>query len=335
MISKLAAVGDLSSVRTLIIPGQRQGTGNLTTIAGIFPNLERLFTKPDSTVDGDTRRGTDLEHSIASIQAFRPLKYLCLYSLCSVENLHKIIERHGQSLRGLIIEPSGTAQFDYPRLAKPDIERLAAACPNIQELRIQIKRSNGSRLECELYDALGQISNLHTLILDLNFDGQEAPPTRPHGQPQRSCSLSDVYVRNTFINAATDEKLALGIWNLITANKSSCLGSLRIVPFGSIGFPPPEKHMLSQLARSFLITGYNAQSPGLPMIKEIHPESKISWGPHQGPGDIRDSPRISREFWISRSEAVTSIIHELWPQLRTSDDWKSDLTSFPLEASTM
>lgn len=336
VISKLATVGDLSSVRTLIIPWQYllevRDTGNLGRIAGVFPNLERLFIKPNTIVERDTRLGTDVEDAIDSIRSFRPLKYLCLYSLCSVGNLHRIIDRHGQSLRGLTIEPSGETQFDYPRLAKSDIERLVAACPNLQELRIQIKRSQGSRAECDLYEALGKFSNLHSLMLDLNFDGREAPPALSDAH-QPSSYVSDDTLRGTFRNAAIDEKLALGIWNLITANKSSCLRRLRIVPFGGDRFPPPEHHMLSQLARSFLVTGPNAQSPEVPMVEEIHPKPEISWGPYR--------PDRCKSRWTkaqhARSEAVTPIIHELWPQLQRSRNWKSDLasSSFPLEAGSM
>jgi hypothetical protein len=76
-----------------------------------------------------------------------------------------------------------------------------------------------------MYRTLGQFRNLHTLILDLQFNSIF--------QLDRPIDLSET--RTSFINAATDEKLALNIWSLIASTQPSTgrLQNLRIVPFGS------------------------------------------------------------------------------------------------------
>lgn len=143
LIFKLAVAGDLSNLRTLVF-GQVHNPENVRKIARLSPNLERLFINPNPTGRPWIHLKTDHGDSIAGIRAFRPLEYLCLHNLRSVESLHRIIEQHGQSLKGLIIEPSGLAHFEYPRLDVPDILQLATASPNLEELRVQIKRSMGS-----------------------------------------------------------------------------------------------------------------------------------------------------------------------------------------------
>jgi hypothetical protein len=61
--------------------------------------------------------------------------------------------------------------------------------------------------------------------------------------------------RTTLINAATDETLARGIWDIIAAAQSSRrLRNLRIVPFGFDLYTPDEIDYLIFLARSFLVS---------------------------------------------------------------------------------
>ncbi|KAJ0427103.1 hypothetical protein BJY00DRAFT_307081 [Aspergillus carlsbadensis] len=78
--------------------------------------------------------------------------------------------------------------------------------------------------QCNIYRALGQFGNLHTLILDLQFNSES--------QLRRPINSSEA--QTSFINAATGENLALDIWSVIASTQTSTrrLQSLRIVPFG-------------------------------------------------------------------------------------------------------
>lgn len=129
------------------------------------------------------------------------------------------------------------------------------------------------------------------------------------------------------MNAATDERLALGIWNLIKSNKSSRLQYLRIVPFGNHYFGRQESHLLDRLARSFLVTRYNFQNPGFPSIEEIGMRAR----------EIRHE-QLKSVIWPDEdqeshlSERLAQLVRSIWPQLREGGDWRSDWTSFPLRA---
>jgi hypothetical protein len=206
ILFKLAAAGNLSNLRTLVLAHVHDPAG-LMKIARLIPNLERLFIQPSPNGRPWMHLKTDHDDSIAAIRAFPPLRYLCLHSLCSAGSLLRIVEQHGPSLKGLIVEPYGRALSEYPILDVSDIFQLAAHCPNLEELRLQIKKSMGSRAECELCNALGKLTNLHSLVLDLHFDARSEPALRHADTPDL------VALRKIFINAATDDNLALGIWN--------------------------------------------------------------------------------------------------------------------------
>ncbi|KAJ5131609.1 hypothetical protein N7448_005767 [Penicillium atrosanguineum] len=115
---------------------------------------------------------SDHDNSIAAIRAFRPVKYLSLHSLRSIQNLHQMIEQHSPPLEGLIMGSSGLAHSQYPRLDVSGIFQLVTQCPNLEELHLQIKRTMDIQVEYETYKALGEFSNLHSLMLDLHFDAR-------------------------------------------------------------------------------------------------------------------------------------------------------------------
>jgi hypothetical protein len=181
----------------------------------------------------------------------------------------------------------------------------------------------GSQAECELYKALGEFSNLHSLVLDLRFDARPEPA-------RRHLDTEDLTVlRRTFINAATDEKLALGIWNMIKTNKASRLQYLRVVPFGNGTFSREESYLLDCFGRSFLVTRYNFQNPGSPSVGEIGKRA----------GKIRREKRDSVVYFgedeeLRLPERLTLLLHDVWPHVPEGSDWWSCWTSFPLEADT-
>jgi hypothetical protein len=93
--------------------------------------------------------------------------------------------------------------------------------------------------------------DLHSLVLDLYYNA------RPELAKRYVDTQDLTALRKTFIYAATDEKLALGIWKKITCNKTSRLQYLRIVPFGNRGFPREVIYILDYFSRSILVTRYN------------------------------------------------------------------------------
>lgn len=313
ILFKVAAAGNLSNLRTLVLEHIFDPAGLVKT-AGLFPNLERLFIDPNPLGRRWMHLKTDHDDLIAAIRAFPPLKYLCLHTLRTAESLLRIVERHGPSLKGLIVEPSSSAQSQYPRLDIPLLVQLAAYCPSLEELRLQIQRSAGSQAECDIYRALGEFSNLHSLVLDLRIDA------RPELPRQYFDTEYLTVLRKTFINAATDEELALGIWNTIKSDKASRLQYLRVVPFGNEMFSDEESYLIDCFARSLLVTRYDVHNPGSPKVEEIGTRVR----------EIRrDKFRPAK-----LPERLTLLLHDIWPQVPEGSDSWSGWNSYPLEAET-
>ncbi|KAJ5703933.1 hypothetical protein N7493_011071 [Penicillium malachiteum] len=136
---KLAAAGDLSRLRSLDVSWNCV-TPKLANIAGLFPNLERLFIHVIFK-KGPNVTPTYNEELIDGILAFHPLKYLDVRGLRDAESLGRIIQHHGPSLKGLSLFPSRLRQ--YPRLTLLELHEMAICCPNLEELRLQVTRSGG------------------------------------------------------------------------------------------------------------------------------------------------------------------------------------------------
>ncbi|KAL3452981.1 hypothetical protein BJX65DRAFT_302881 [Aspergillus insuetus] len=208
ILPNLATVVDLSCVRSLEIQ-VIEDSGVLEQAASVLNNPERLFlTVWQVAQNRDLRRIYD--RVVTAIRTFHPLKHISLCGLSSITDLKRIIEVHGRTLQCLVLTPElvtghiyngEMVDYRYPELTNSEIAHLNQACPNLQELRLPFRRSAGSPRECNMYRALGQFRNLHTLILDLQFNSKF--------QLDRPIYLSET--RTSFINAATDEKLALDI----------------------------------------------------------------------------------------------------------------------------
>ncbi|KAJ5930564.1 hypothetical protein N7466_006057 [Penicillium verhagenii] len=318
-IFKLAAVADLSGLRSLLIDSY-QDPAELAQLGGTLTSLERLFIDLDPAFSGGLNHNSDNYGAVAAITAFRPLKYLCLRSVRDVRSIKKIAEHHGPSLKGIIIEISlrerprrrlhlpRDSGFKYPKFAADDIRQLAQLCPNIEELRIPIKRSSGSQDECEIYKALGGFRNLRDLVIDLHYDSRLEIPSI-------ASETDEPVLRQTLINAATDENLAFGIWKLITTNQdSNRLTQFRVAPFGH-DFHSLELYLVDCLSRSYLVTRSNHDLES-PIITRI-------W---DRPWDRR------RDFRLT--ERLAKLLKDIWPLILKESDWESSWTSLPLQAVT-
>jgi hypothetical protein len=327
MLSKLAAAGDLSQLRSLDI-GCVCEPGKLINVADLLPNLKRLFLDLDRRNQGSTTIETDIEESIAGILAFRPLEYLYVKGLRDVEALDRIIQRHGPLLKGLALVPNKV--HEYPRLDSSKLFEMMNLCPNIEELRLQIKRSAGNQAECEIYKALGTFPHLQRLFLDLDFDARPKVP-RMGSSPE----TDDLSLRRTFINAAMDEGLALQIWTKIK-DKSPNLKDLRIFPYGNVCFAQEERYLINCFARSYRLIGYNLENPGVPVMEQI---GKRAWEIKRARQNNWDESRDEspRDEEIRISSRIVSVLRSIWPQVLEQtfrSEWWDCWTSLPLQPDT-
>ncbi|GIJ83410.1 hypothetical protein Asppvi_002230 [Aspergillus pseudoviridinutans] len=322
VLVKLGNLVDLSRLRSLDM-SIYSSPSLLAQAASLFHSLERLFVAMDPWAKNNEDVNADDEEMVAAVLAFAPLRFLCLRGLRSTSSLDHILQHHGTSLHGLAIEASENGGrvlrspmiydngYKYPVLDSQHISQLVDCCPNLQELRLQIKRQGGNHRECNIYRALGQFTQLHTLILDLHCD--------PRRLPIGPESASTACLRETLINAATDESLVMSIWNLIASTQpSKRLRKLRIIPFGANFYSREETHVIRQLSRSFLLTRPDVYNQRNPDVREIGKEAWELWRED----DITEYGRLHIPVWVE------DLLNEIWPSTRVqnkhwSQYWKS------------
>ncbi|KAJ5980490.1 hypothetical protein N7481_007788 [Penicillium waksmanii] len=308
VLSSMSQLVDLSQLRSLEI-GVYNNPAILKNVASELHGLERLYINMHPWKLHHEDIHADDEQMVAAVQAFRPLRYLCLEGLRSFTSLREILSQHGNSLKGLLIQSSTHMRrisnivdtgFKYPLWTAGQITEISQSCPNVEELCLPIQRSEGSPRECGLYKELGSFSKLHTLVLDLHYDPRERPitpwPIEPATEPD--------ILRRTFSNAAVDEVLVSKIWHLISSNQSSRrLKNLRITPVGMEFFDKLEQQILGQLGRSFLV-----QPPRVGEVKvEIQEIGRIAWELwwESQVGDDEESTSVPKP--------VELVLRELWP----------------------
>ncbi|KAH8758273.1 hypothetical protein F5883DRAFT_717617 [Diaporthe sp. PMI_573] len=133
------------------------------------------------------------------------------------------------------------------RLCDDHIHRLADICPNLEHLRIEVRRSRGDAAEVARYRSLGRLPRLQKLDLYLDvsppgyvddstptshdtdiepwFDKQDAVYLRGRLGPYRQGHMRDV-----FLNSAIDEALALSIFEVINGAKPKSPGRVSPLP---------------------------------------------------------------------------------------------------------
>lgn len=199
----------------------------------------------------------------AIFSSLNPLKYLSIRGLCDKSAISTVLEYHGRSLQGLILEPDRSRYVEerrryhsYPSLVAEDILRFAKIAPCIRDLRLTVERSKGNSDERSIYEALGMFPSLQNLTLDLHY--KPRPSGLGHGATLKdgaSWSKHRARLEAAFINAAMDETFAKQIWDVIySKQQKEKLQSLRIMPIGWDLFAHrAERNITFHLSRSFLM----------------------------------------------------------------------------------
>ncbi|GFF36178.1 hypothetical protein IFM46972_04800 [Aspergillus udagawae] len=330
VLLKLGNLVDLTRLRSLDM-SIYSSPSLLAQAASLFHSLERLFVTMDPWAKPNEDVNADDEEMVSAVRAFAPARFLCLRGLRSTSSLNHILQHHGTSLKGLAIETSEDGRlfrsptiydngYKYPVLDSQHISQLVDCCANLQELRLQIKRQGGNHRECNIYRALSQLTQLHTLILDLHCDPRQSPIG-----PEIA---STACLRETLINAAMDESLAMSIWDLIASSQpSKRLRKLRIIPFGANFYSREEKHVIRQLSHSFLLTRPGVYSQRNPDLREIGKEAWELWREE----DISENGRLHIP------QQVEDLLYELWPSTRgvRNKHWSQYWKSFPLQTERL
>lgn len=323
---------DFSRIRFLCLDNVND-PAEVIDIASGLTNLEGLFIgfKIDHNVDEGIWENQSAE-LISVFESFRPLKFLTLSGLYDATLVYGILARHKQSLRGLMIEPKESSKpirfdghnsgyaYGYPRFDDGWIRRLAEICPYLEELRIQIMRTQGSWKECQIYKAIGAFPNLHSLVLDMDCSDSI---NETECSSSYDAELEDL--QRVFINAAIDESLALAIWTVIVSSQSTRrLRNLRCAPFVSeLYFSGDELLAIKLLSRSqFVSRGFSPDDP--PTVSEIGKEEREAQEERESAfGD--ENPGFQSRVPM----AVEELIQSIWPE---SMDWRDGVESRPLQS---
>lgn len=214
-------------------------------------------------------------------ESLPPLETLRLQRVMDMTLLQIILNRHGPSLRELLLQPRSASLNDAIKtmvLTSTNIFTLAQFCPQVRELHLVINRSKGDRHETACYEAIGDFPSLEKLSLGLDCSSSVSESSLSSAEttdqsldefdkqiyqympPYIRKELPHAHIRDALINATVDEKLAESIWDVVTSSQSSLsngrLLSLRIVPHGGgrVGPSNSMTYELDQMSRSFSVT---------------------------------------------------------------------------------
>ncbi|KAL5355926.1 hypothetical protein BJX96DRAFT_162071 [Aspergillus floccosus] len=324
---------DFTTLRSLNLP-RIECPSLFKDAASGFTSLERLAICVAPGRFGWAQISADLH---CAFRYLRPLKYLSIGALEDVLFLHNVLERHGPSLMGLMLEPyeSGVSRTSpplkpeycgcrYPFLDHEHLHRIAEHFQNLKVLRVPIRRSKGSEEEVRTYRSLSQFPQLQNLILDL-YGNPRPVLSREEGQYSDE-GLGDmipvhVSLKDAFINFAVDRDLATAIWKEIFLHQPSRrLLRLRISPWGFDIFSWEEIYVFLQLAGSFLVTH------GGNKVVEIGREERRA---EQEAIAEEDEFEDRRPFRVPRR--ITQILHSIWQPVSSDTDWTTSWRSFPLQ----
>ncbi|KAL2845300.1 hypothetical protein BJY01DRAFT_183388 [Aspergillus pseudoustus] len=300
---------------------QVETTNNFTVLSTVaehgFANLQSLILRLNISLDFDGRfdRVVRLDHD-ASILLSRlpPLKRLLLTCYYTNECVKTALKYHGKTLQKLGVIFLNRDDHFRVRTTPELIDEIRDCCPNLQGLTIRIPRSKGDAAEVRIYRALGNISYLRRLNLELDCSGVwlvwPVSDTASNGS-----SVDGLDPKAALINAAVDESLVRAILALVAAPGSS-LRSLKVKT--ELGHMPPGLEVIAEMMQS-------------------------AWEVDRFVGGVfvhrADECKKQREMRMEREDAESRFIEtasqqakpfrDLWPAKGGS--WVDDWHSFPLQ----
>ena len=273
-----------------------------------FRSLQTLGLRV--TAQDDENKITTLDKPTSLfLQAIPQLKNLNLYGQFGPLTLHGVLHRHGPTLRKLQLHPAIHAHAPYHNTLAHNV---AARCPRLEVLSVQIQRHQGGPEETSAYRALGALPRLRSLALRLDCS---VPPYNDKGE----------MIRATLANHAVDAILARAIFDEVTgAAAGEPLKYLRVTP----GVTEIGARDLRMLARWVALEWECLRRPedgGQVVVRKACME-------------VDDSTYFTDEmFMFCRPDVLESVDqeykdvwNEMWPG--RGGDWKDEWRSFPLQA---
>ncbi len=249
------------------------------------------------------------------LQAVSQLDSLVLHGHFGSLTVHAVLHRHGPTLRQLHLRTTNNDASNpgdpYSSYHNTLPHSIAALCPRLETLYIQIQRHQGRPIETSAYRALGALPRLMYLVLQLDYG------VLPYSNKAEM-------IRATLANCAVDATLARAIFNHVTgAASGSPLAVLRIKPVVTrIG-----ARDLDELARWVASGNWVCfRHPGDKQVV-VRKDGKEVDDSMMSTVDLLMSLR--RDVLESVNQEYKDVWNEIWPG--RGGDWKDEWKSFPLQ----
>lgn len=280
----------IGEVRTLTQVVQTTGLGSLQVL--------RLRLEP-TWQEEETGQSMDPTSSTL-IRALPPLKMLDLEGIFADDTLCAILDCHGKSFKELHLTPEVAydAEADPFHLSEVHLSQMAANCPNLEKLKVVVRRTEGNQREVAIYRAFSKFERLKHLIavLDCKIYDSRGPV-----RGENSSNLPSSIFRKALINGAIDSSLARDIFGLIRDefNSIECLELLVGVKHGAKGWRDFEAEgVLHGVGQSWV-------------CKHKRFGGEISVQEFGGGTGIRESAVLENDFYDR--DSLRAVWTDLWP----------------------
>ncbi|KFY06667.1 hypothetical protein V492_07853 [Pseudogymnoascus sp. VKM F-4246] len=350
LLRSLRAHNDFSLLRTLLFKsGIDEITHDFLATNCSFPSLTglalRLVTMPSSDVP------LSKDYYRAASRFLRSLPPLCMLTLSG--NIPQIVfdsvlDHHGSGLHKLHLHPrSGT-----DRISLEDIARIKEHCPLLEDLRLAVHRSRGDYTETATYKAIGSITSLREVGINLdttNFCEQPEPPNVTFDEFDQQYFQDTLYasditqlpswhtynghtphafnprngqIRDVLINNAIDRTLAQQIFAAISSGK----------PIGSV--PLDRLKVWANENESDSFHGYS----GPDNIRHAILVLGQSWQIKRNPRADSRQKLLAQQLhelddmdFYELDKLIEPIFRKLWPSKhKDGSNWRTDWHSWPL-----
>ncbi len=281
---------------------------------GKFRSLRTLGLQVGSEVPDENNPETLDSPTSLFLEAISQLNSLDLYGRFGPLTVQAALHRHGPTLRKLhlrSVTPNHT--FNPIERYSPDYNPfahdIAALCPRLDDLSVQVQRDQGGPDEISAYRALGALPRLRHLSLQLNC-------SVPRNNNRREM------IRTTLANHAVDATLARAIFDEITgAAVGAPLESLKIDPEINVTGMPD----LDNLAW-WVLSGWQCSRDDEGQVV-VRQDCEERFGIRTS--NVRLRMGLRRRMIESVDQEYKDVWNDMWPG--GGGDWKDEWTSFPLQ----
>ncbi|KAK0104902.1 hypothetical protein ONS95_005167 [Cadophora gregata] len=344
---------DLSALRTLRLDYPiEERVINWLAAKALFSSLTELEVPIGSWYEQNTPESYTQDFA-SFIQSICPLRLLRIYANPITTNIFTaILEQHGATLQHLSLRTWG--HIESVRFDVSQVQKISRQCPLLKKLVLKIPRSKGDKAEQGIYTALGSMSQLQHLELELDCQNRTCLRTLPNGEVEifnnsswdefqqqfypKEGSLIEVNPRNghvmdMLINCALDANLAEDIFYCISSEKAPGARRLESLQlsingggfFGEPNLPFPADvcgvpEVVDRIAKTWMV-----ESGDMGGVKVTELDTGVDWD-----NGLENGTSIGLHDRIQDVLAVQvePVFRRLWPG---NGNWLDEWHSFPLE----